>query len=142
MKLQGLRRRPSFGRRMTVALGALATGGVLVLAAVTTGVATAGTASGPTGRPHAVEESYTCIPLGVAAYTTRIHVRCAAFSGGNLYYAVPTGDGAHADRVLHVATEAMASGRPVTVWYDPSDTSGAAIGCDPSNCYLLLGIDM
>src|SRR5687767_689673 len=82
MKLQGLRRRPSFGRRMTAALGALAAVGVLALAAVTTGVA----AAGPTARPPAQEDAFQCIPQGVAAYASRIHVRCVNASGDNVYF--------------------------------------------------------
>ena len=143
MTLQGLRWRASFGRRMSAALGALAAVGVLGLAAVTTGVAAAGTASGPTVRPHAAEEAFQCTVLGVAAYTSRIHVRCADGVDRDKYFAVSTANGAHADRVLQVATAAMTAGRAVTIWFDPYDESAAeAVGCRWDDCRLLLGIDM
>ena len=142
MKLHGLRRRLSFGRRMTAALGAVAAVGVLALAAVTTGVAAAGTSSGSTARPLA-DDPFPCTVLGVAAYTNRVHVRCAHSSGENVYFAVPTSDGAHADRVLHVATTAMTAGRTVTIWHARGYNELAdSIGCAYENCRLLLGIDM
>ena len=142
MKLHGLRRL-SFDRRMTAALGALAAVGGLALAAVTTGVAAAGTAAGPPARPPAQEDAFQCIPQGVAAYTSRIHVRCVNPSGENVYFAVPTSDGAHADRVLHVATTAMTAGRTVTIWHARGYNELAdSIGCAYDNCRLLTGIDM
>jgi hypothetical protein len=81
----------------------------------------------------------TCTPTNVAAYTSRIHVKCAvAAPGGIWYFAASTANAAHAARLLSVLSTAHAAGRTLDILYEPSDTSGASIGCDPSDCRLML----
>jgi hypothetical protein len=80
-----------------------------------------------------------CTPVNVAAYTSRIHVKCAAAApGGIWYFAASTAHAAHAARLLSVLSTAHAAGRTLDILYEPSDTSGASIGCDPSDCRLML----
>ena len=76
-----------------------------------------------------------CTPAGVATFANRVHVRCSAsVSGGIFYFAVATTDAAQAARFVSVATSALVAGRPLKVWYDPADLSGANFGCATSDC--------
>lgn len=82
---------------------------------------------------------YSCKPVDVSAYANRIHVRCsAAASGGIYFFAAATANTAHANRLLSVAMMAYLSNRKVVVEYDPSDTSGAAFGCEANDCRRML----
>lgn len=82
----------------------------------------------------------SCTPIGVVVYAGREHVQCLESFSGISYFAVSTADPSHAARVLSVISTAQVAGRVVSILYDPADTSGAAIGCQPSSCRLILGV--
>jgi hypothetical protein len=80
----------------------------------------------------------TCTPLNVTAYGSRIHVKCVEIVGGIQYFAASTANAANAARLLSVLNTAHVAGRQLDILYEPSDTSGTAIGCAESDCRLLL----
>jgi hypothetical protein len=79
-----------------------------------------------------------CTPADVAIYSERLHVKCTAEVGGIWYFAAPTSNAAHAARVLSLLSTAHAAGRTLDILYDPDDLSGAAIGCQTSDCRLII----
>jgi hypothetical protein len=99
------------------------------------GVAMAEQAAGP-ASPDA--EWTTCTPADVTVYAGRIHVRCVESVGGIQYFALSTANAAHVARVLSVLSTAHVAGRQLSILYEPSDTSGDAIGCLISDCRLIL----
>jgi hypothetical protein len=78
-----------------------------------------------------------CTPLDVAAFSNRIHVRCAESVGGIYFFAASTANPAHAARVLSILSTAHAAGRTIDILYDPDDTSGTSIGCQANDCRLI-----
>ena len=79
-----------------------------------------------------------CTPVNVAAYGSRIHVKCAEIVGGIQYFAASTANAANAARLLSVLNTAHVAGRQLDILYEPSDTSGVAIGCAENDCRILL----
>lgn len=101
----------------------------------------------PPEAPLALEPAaatwYTCTPVRVASFATRIHVRCAAAApNGIWYFAYPTSDTANASRFLSLLSTALVAGKQVNVLYDPADTSGAAYGCLAADCRALRAVEM
>ena len=110
-------------------------------------------------KAKAAEEVTLCTPDEVAVFTIafnsgttrdqrgtptiitpRLHVRCTASVGGIRFFAVSSSDGAMAARVLSVINTALVAGRTLTIRYDPTDLSGAGIGCLNADCRLILAI--
>jgi hypothetical protein len=89
------------------------------------------------GSAQAAETWTACVPVDVAAFQSRIHVRCASSVGGISFFAASTQDAAHAARLLAVLTAAQIAGRTLNVLFEPADQSGAAIGCSVSDCRLI-----
>ncbi|NMO21021.1 hypothetical protein HPC49_45355 [Pyxidicoccus fallax] len=86
----------------------------------------------------ALADSASCTPANVAVYSSRIHVKCAAsVAGGIWYFALPTSDTAHANRMLSLLSTALAGGRTLSIDYNPSSTAGTSIGCLSSDCRLI-----
>jgi hypothetical protein len=79
----------------------------------------------------------SCVPIEIATYAVRVHVRCAASVGGISFFAVSTQDAAYAARVLSVVTAAQVAGRTLSILNDPADLSGSAIGCQNADCRLI-----
>lgn len=90
--------------------------------------------------PQIAETWISCVPAGVVTYRIRVHVHCAAAVGGISYFAVSTTDSAYAARVLSTISAAQLAGRTLSILYDPSDLSGASIGCQTNDCRLILGV--
>jgi hypothetical protein len=86
---------------------------------------------------EAAETWTACVPVEVATYQGRIHVRCAAAVGGINFFAASTQDTAYAARLLAVLTAAQVAGRTVSILFDPADQSGAGIGCQVNDCRLI-----
>jgi len=84
----------------------------------------------------------SCTPIGVMTFTKsgRLHVQCAAAVNGIRFFAVATSDAANAARVLSTITTAQVAGRTLAILYDPADLSGASIGCQNSDCRLILAV--
>jgi|GEM_PF-2940226 len=97
-------------------------------------------ASASTGQ----SETAKCVPAEVAVFVKapRIHVKCASPTNGILYFATGTADAATAQRVLTVLTSALVSGKALSIVYDPSDLSGAAIGCLNTDCRLIVTVSI
>ncbi len=81
-----------------------------------------------------------CNPVNVAAFSKRVHVKCAAAVSGIRWFAVSTADASNAARVMSLLTAAHISGRTLDILYDPSDTSGTAIGCRANDCRLIQAV--
>lgn len=92
------------------------------------------------GMADAAETWIACTPVEIVTYAVRNHVRCAAAVGGITFFAVATQDTAYAARVLSVITTAQVAGRTLTILYDPADLTGAAIGCQTSDCRLIRAV--
>lgn len=84
----------------------------------------------------AAAETWTdCVPMGVATFSNRVHVRCsAAVGGGILYFAMQTTDSAAAARFVSVASSALIAGRTLKIQYDPADLTGGTFGCATGDC--------
>lgn len=87
--------------------------------------------------------SYVCTPTGVAAFDTRVHVRCSAAAPGGIYFfAVSTNDSGRASRYLSVFTTAKVTGKNITIYYNTTDLSGAAWGCSNADCRNIWGAEV
>lgn len=82
----------------------------------------------------------TCTPNQVAAYSSRIHVRCNESYSGIRYFAYPTTNAAAAARYLSLLTAAQVAGHTLSILYDPADTSGTAYGCAAGDCRPLQAV--
>jgi len=92
--------------------------------------------------PPALADSFSCTAQGAAVFIgSRIHVRCNPANGAIAFFALSV---AHPDasRVLSLAATATAARRPITIFFDPNDLSGAAIGCLNANCRLIQGVEL
>jgi hypothetical protein len=89
---------------------------------------------------QAAETSISCTPVDVVTFQGRVHVRCAAPVAGIVFFAVSTQDSAFVARVLSVIATAQVAGRTLSIRYDPTDLSGAAIGCQNNDCRLILAV--
>lgn len=78
----------------------------------------------------------TCTISDIAAYTSRIHVRCAESHNGVVFFAYPVSkDAAAAARFLSILSAARISGNQLQILYDPADdTSGVSYGCKAEDC--------
>jgi hypothetical protein len=76
-----------------------------------------------------------CKPLNVVVWEVqpRVHVQCVAAVGGIKYFAYRSND-RNVALVLTILTTARAAGADLVINYDPADTSGAAWGCNTSDC--------
>ena len=84
-----------------------------------------------------------CVPVLTGTFANRIHVKCAAsVSGGIVWFAVDNAKVDYANRFMSMANTALVSGKTLSVYYDPADTSGSAFGCDASDCRKAIGINM
>ncbi len=94
--------------------------------------------------PAAPTDSFTCTPTAVAAFSTRVHVRCSPAAPGSIaYFAVcTTSDPANAARFLSIFTTAKVTGKNLVIFYTPSDTSGTACGCSAVDCRLTYGAEV
>ena len=88
--------------------------------------------------------NFACTIGEIAVWVgSRIHVRCdPGDTGGIDYFALSAGANPDSNRVLSLATTAMAARLPVVIVYDPKDLSGAAFGCLTSNCRLIQAIGL
>ena len=89
------------------------------------------------GQVEAAETWTSCVPVEVATYQGRIHVRCASAVGGIYFFAASTQDTAYAARLMGVLTAAQVAGRTLNILFDPVDQSGGAIGCSVNDCRLI-----
>jgi hypothetical protein len=89
----------------------------------------------PTGP---TEWTPDCTPIEVAVYESRLHVRCSqgVVDGSDTIYfwAMPATKAQYANRFLSLGSTALVAGRHLIFLYTPGDTSGAAFGCQASDC--------
>jgi hypothetical protein len=82
-----------------------------------------------------------CNPVEVMNYKVRVHVKCETpLEQGIIYFAAGTDDPRFAARVLSVIGVAQIMSIPLTILYDPSDLSGASIGCLIIDCRLIRAV--
>jgi len=88
----------------------------------------------------ALANDFACTIGEIAVWVgSRIHVRCDPGTGGINYFALSAAN-PDSNRVLSLATTAMAARLPVVIVFNPGDLSGAAFGCLTSNCRLIQAI--
>ena len=94
------------------------------------------------GIAAAAFNDISCTPVQVAVFTnaSRLHVRCAASVGGISFFALSTVNAPLAARVLSILTTAQVAGRTLGIRYNPADTSGTSIGCEASDCRLIVEV--
>ena len=110
-----------------------------MLVAATAGVLSA--ASPQTA--FAATKTFTCHPSDVGVFPQkRIHVRCAPADGAIEWFALGIADAGDANRILSLVSTAYALKKSLTIWYDPADLSGGAIGCLTKDCRLIQGARM
>lgn len=90
----------------------------------------------------AVATTYQCKVAGVFENEARVHLRCDKPAGPIVFFAVPISKINHAKNFISVSTAAMLAGRSVEVFYNTTDTSGAAFGCQTSNCRFASAVEM
>ena len=100
-------------------------------------------ASTPAVAPATPTDYHTCTPIGVATFTSRVHVRCSTAAPGGIYwFAVSTADSGSASRFLSVFMTAKVTGKNLGIFYTASDTSGNAWGCSASDCRVAWGAEV
>jgi hypothetical protein len=85
---------------------------------------------------------FVCTTVSVAVFNNRIDVECTAAppdATSVYYFAVPTTDASNAARYLSLFTTARITGKVIGLFYTPGDTSGAAWGCNASDCRAISG---
>jgi hypothetical protein len=113
-------------RTLVVLLGLLITTSLLILV--------------PSAPANAAPTWISCVPAQVMNYRPRIHVKCTASVGGIIYFAASTTDSGFVARTLSVISTAQVAGRTLSILYDPSDLSGASIGCQTNDCRLIQAV--
>lgn len=104
--------------------------------------ALAGTCALLVSSAPAMADFFSCTAQGAAVFIgSRIHVRCNPANGAIAFFALSV---AHPDasRVLSLVATATAARRPVTIFFDPNDLSGASIGCRNEDCRLIQGVEL
>ena len=90
----------------------------------------------------ALANFFLCTAQEAAVFPgSRIHVLCNPGDGAISFFALSVSN-PDASRVLSLIEAAVAARRPLGVTYDPSDLSGAAIGCINSNCRLIQAVGL
>jgi hypothetical protein len=88
--------------------------------------------------------THLCYVNNVAAFETRIHIRCSnPTAAGIAYFAYPT-DAAHAvtaNQILAIGNSAFALGADVWMYYN-LDSAYNPPGCNTSDCRGLVGVSM
>jgi hypothetical protein len=106
-------------------------------------VASVPTQAGNPADPAAPTVSFICTPIGVAEFTTRVHVRCNPADGAIAYFAYCSANNSStAARFLSVFIAAKATGKNIAVYYTASDTSGTACGCSSGDCRVVTGAEI
>jgi hypothetical protein len=97
-------------------------------------------------EPSAPADVHTCTPSHVGAFADRVHVRCSnpGQPGPSIYYFAfcSSIDPALASRYLSVFTTAKVTGKNLSIYYDPADTSGTGCGCNAGDCRLIWGVEV
>jgi arabinogalactan endo-1,4-beta-galactosidase len=84
-----------------------------------------------------------CVPVLTGTFANRIHVKCASsVSGGIRWFAVDNLKTDYANRFMSIVNTALVSGKTLSVYYDPGDTSATAFGCGAKDCRKAIGINM
>lgn len=83
--------------------------------------------------------TWTCNPNLVVSANVRVVARCASGyvidpSTTIVWFAYPTKDSPNASRMLSIFETAKATNSTVTFYFDTTDTSGSAYGCQVNNC--------
>lgn len=93
-------------------------------------------------EPQQPKATAICTPVSVASFSSRVHVRCSVAVSGILYFAQSTADSGAAARTQALLMTAMAAGRDLRIYYEPTDLSGSAIGCQNADCRLIQAAEL
>ena len=92
----------------------------------------------PVSAAPQVGTTYTCAPDLVVSANVRVVAHCATgFNTGTTliyWFAYPTSDSGNASRMLSLFETAKATGSTITFYFDTADLSGAAYGCNNTDC--------
>ena len=126
----GVKRVGGLGLAMLVVAAVLAgSGGGPALAQDSNSSATSADSMKWTG-PH------MCTVNNVAVFESRIHVRCTTAPGAYptvFYFAASTSNAMFANRLLTLMNTALALGKPLGIYYEPSASYNPA-GCNSGDC--------
>lgn len=118
-------------------------------------LALGGSVLGPAGAAQADEQSGICLIIGVAAFSTRVHVRCGNGSelpkvicnpggAGNCVaptlFTVPMTNDALASKVVILGAASIQTNKNAKIWFN-SDAD-EKYGCSASDCRPLTGIEI
>lgn len=87
----------------------------------------------------AAPQWHVCQPVDVAAFTSRVHVRCQTSAAGGIKYFSVKASEDFAKNFLAIANSALLAGKSLKVRFDAS-TSGSNFGCARSDCRPATGI--
>ena len=93
-------------------------------------------------RPLAAGTEFPCTVYRTAVFSYpdpgRIHVQCSNTPGSGVYwFAFKADDSAAASRMLSIFNTALATGKPLIVWYLNED--GSSWGCGYADCRPIQG---
>ena len=81
------------------------------------------------------QANFTCNPVNVASFASRVHVKCNPGDGPIVFFAVSTANTATAQRFEDLALSALINNKTLTLQFNPADvTTGPVFGCASSNC--------
>jgi len=81
------------------------------------------------------QANFTCNPVNVASFSSRVHVKCSPGSGAIVFFAVSTTNTATAQRFQDLALSALVNNKTLTIQFNPADiTTGPGFGCASVNC--------
>lgn len=88
---------------------------------------------GQASPTHAGSQWHVCQPVDVAAFTTRVHVKCQTSAAGGIKYFAVRSSEPFSKNFLAIANSALVSGKSLQVKFD-SSRSGENYGCSNNNC--------
>jgi hypothetical protein len=114
-----------------------------------------GSALGAAGVAQADEQSGMCVVTGVAAFSTRVHVRCGSGSefptvicirggAGNCvaptFFAVPITNDVLASKVVILGAASIQTSKNARIWFNTG--AEEKYGCSARDCRPLTGIEI
>ena len=94
---------------------------------------------GHASATYAGSQWHVCQPIDVAAYNTRVHVKCSSSAAGGIKYFAVKSSEPFAKNFLAVANSALVAGKSLRVLFN-SNRYGTNFGCGRGNCRPADGI--
>ena len=81
------------------------------------------------------QASFTCNPVNVASFSSRVHVKCNPGNGAIVFFAVSAANTATAQRFQDLALSALVNNKTLTIQFNQADTTTCpTFGCASVNC--------